>query len=258
MTKRVWVLMLVFLLILSGCSSATIEEQPDTVSDSFEVCVSEESKLVETAASERPETALHQIELNDSTVESEAADVSVTATCRENPDPEPVTESLESEIPREIEVSEAPHEEAVSIADPESSSFQEVESPSNGEQDHEGPEETIPEGSAVPDPGQESVEPEPEPVIPEEDLEPEPVPAFDIGYWINYAKSLAESKGLKLDASATDCWDNPITANPDCIYLERDLNSRLSRYANDEEIADVWIWYEDLGNQHYLIYIGYA
>ena len=40
--------------------------------------------------------------------------------------------------------------------------------------------------------------------------------------------------------------------------MERDLNSRLNRYANDEEITDVWIWYEDLENQHYLIYIGYA
>ena len=258
MTKRMWILMLVLLLILSGCSSATIEEQPDTVLDSSEVCVPEENKLVETAVSERPEIVPHQKEREDFTEESEAADVSVTATCRENPDPEPVTESLDSEIPREIEVSEAPHEEAVSIADPESSSFQEVESPSNGEPDHEEPEETIPADSAVPDPGQEPVEPEPEPEIPEEDLKPEPAPAFDIGYWINYAKSLAESKGLKLDASATDCWDNPITSNPDCIYLERDLNSRLSRYANDEEITDVWIWYEDLGNQHYLIYIGYA
>ena len=258
MTKRMWILMLVFILILSGCSSATIEKQPDTVSDSSEACVPEENKLVETTVSDRPETVLQQKELEDSTVESEVGDVFVTATGRENPDPEPVTESLESEIPREIEVCEAPHEEAVSIADPESSSFQEVESPSTGEPDHEEPEQIIPEGSAVPDPGQEPVEPEPEPEIPEEDQEPEPVPAFDIGYWVNYAKSLAESKGLKLDASATDCWDNPITANPDCIYLERDLNSRLSRYANDEEITDVWIWYEDLGNQHYLIYIGYA
>ena len=73
-----------------------------------------------------------------------------------------------------------------------------------------------------------------------------------------YAKDLAESKGLTLNTEATECWDNPITANPDCIYLERDLNARLNRYSGDTDITDVWIWFEDLGNQHYLIYIGYA
>ena len=116
--------------------------------------------------------------------------------------------------------------------------------------------DTPPVESSAPELEPEPVQTEPEPETQAE--EPEPEPDFDIGYWISYAKGLAESKGLRLDASATDCWDNPITANPDCIYLERDLNSRLNRYANDEEITDVWIWYEDLGNQHYLIYIGYA
>ena len=82
--------------------------------------------------------------------------------------------------------------------------------------------------------------------------------SFDIDYWISLARGMAEEKGLHLDPSAMDCWDNPITANASCIYIERDLNSRLSRYAGDEEITDVWIWYEDLGNQQYLIYIGYA
>ena len=64
--------------------------------------------------------------------------------------------------------------------------------------------------------------------------------------------------GLTLDSSATDCWDNPITAKPTCIYLERDISSRLKRYAADESITDVWIWYECVGTGSYLIYIGYA
>lgn len=83
-------------------------------------------------------------------------------------------------------------------------------------------------------------------------------PAFDIEHWISYAKSTAVSLGLTLDSSATDCWDNPITAKPTCIYLERDINSRLNRYAKDEEITAVWIWYECIGTSSYLIYIGYA
>ena len=44
----------------------------------------------------------------------------------------------------------------------------------------------------------------------------------------------------------------------DCIYLERDINSRMSRYAKDEDITDVWIWYECVGTNSYLIYVGYA
>ena len=85
-----------------------------------------------------------------------------------------------------------------------------------------------------------------------------PEPTFDIDCWISYAKSTAVSLGLTLENSATECWDNPITAKPTCIYLERDINSRLKRYAEDKSITDVWIWYECVGTDKYLIYIGYA
>ena len=96
------------------------------------------------------------------------------------------------------------------------------------------------------------------PATTEPEPAPEPEPAFDIDCWISYAKSTAVSLGLTLDSSATDCWDNPITAKPTCIYLERDINSRLNRYAKDGEITAVWIWYECVGTSSYLIYIGYA
>lgn len=88
--------------------------------------------------------------------------------------------------------------------------------------------------------------------------EPESEPAFDIEHWISYAKSTAVSLGLTLENSATECWDNPITADQGCIYLERDINSRLKRYAEDESITDICIWYECIGTGSYLIYIGYA
>ena len=96
------------------------------------------------------------------------------------------------------------------------------------------------------------------PVITEPEPTPETEPAFDIEHWISYAKSTAVSLGLTLDSSATDCWDNPISAEQGCIYLERDINSRLKRYAEDKSITDVWIWYECVGTDKYLIYIGYA
>ena len=91
--------------------------------------------------------------------------------------------------------------------------------------------------------------------------EPEPTekPApFDIDHWITFAKKYAVSIGLVLDSTAVDCWDNPIRAGAHCIYLERDLQSRLNRYAKDEDITDVWIWTEATDNDCYDIYIGYA
>ena len=90
------------------------------------------------------------------------------------------------------------------------------------------------------------------------ELTPEPVPSFDIDYWIGYAQSCAQGLGLRLESSAVDCWDNPIGAGPHSTCLERDISSRMNRYANDPDITDVWIWYESTGGNNYNIYIGYA
>ena len=109
----------------------------------------------------------------------------------------------------------------------------------------------------LPEEPEETESPKEEPSVPTI-TEPEPEPAFDIDYWISYAKSTAVSLGLTLENSATECWDNPITADQGCIYLERDINSRLKRYAEDKSSTDVWIWYECVGTDKYLIYIGYA
>ena len=91
------------------------------------------------------------------------------------------------------------------------------------------------------------------------ELEPTEKPApFDIDHWIAYAMSYAESKGLVLSDTAVDCWDNPIRAGEHCIYLEGNIQSRLNRYAKDEDITDVWIWAESTNDDCYDIYIGYA
>ena len=95
---------------------------------------------------------------------------------------------------------------------------------------------------------------EPEPPAAEEPTEP----AFDIQTWIDYAKAYAESVGLRLESSAVDCWDNPISAGAHCSYLERDIQSRLNRYARDGDITDVWIWAEARSDGKYDLYIGYA
>lgn len=108
-------------------------------------------------------------------------------------------------------------------------------------------------------PTQATVPGETEATIPSQPVtQPQPEPEFEIDYWIDYAKSYARSLGLNLSADAVDCWDNPITAGAHCIYLERDIRNRLSRYSKDEDITDVWIWAVDLGNGIYDLYIGYA
>ena len=111
-----------------------------------------------------------------------------------------------------------------------------------------------------------SAAPEPEapqapaaPVEPETPAEPEqPEPAFSIDYWIAYAQNYARGTGLNLDPTAVDCWDNPITTGAHCIYLERDIQNRLNRYAKDETILDVWIWADSRSDGSYDLYIGYA
>ena len=120
------------------------------------------------------------------------------------------------------------------------------------------PAETVPPTTKTPVVEDEKLTTPPpiESVGPEETKPTEP--AFDINYWIDYAKSYAQSKGLVLSEAAIDCWDNPIGAGAHCIYLERDIQSRLNRYAKDEDITDVWIWAEATGNGRYDLYIGYA
>ena len=93
---------------------------------------------------------------------------------------------------------------------------------------------------------------------PSESVTEPPKAEFDINYWISFARSYALQIGLEIDETAVDCWDNPTTANADCIYLERNLTHRLDRYNRDDDITAVNIWAERLGNENYLIYIAYA
>lgn len=115
-------------------------------------------------------------------------------------------------------------------------------------------ETTQPKASVPPAAPTETQPQEPEPPAAEGPAEP----AFDIQTWIDYAKAYAESVGLRLESSAVDCWDNPISVGTHCSYLERDIQSRLNRYARDEDITDVWIWAEARSDGKYDLYIGYA
>lgn len=119
------------------------------------------------------------------------------------------------------------------------------------------PTETTPPKASEPEPPEEPTETQPQESKPPDEEEPTE-PAFDIQTWIDYAKAYAESVGLRLESSAVDCWDNPISAGTHCSYPERDIQSRLNRYARDEDITDVWIWAEARSDGKYDLYIGYA
>lgn len=84
------------------------------------------------------------------------------------------------------------------------------------------------------------------------------VPEFNIQTWIDYAKTYALNVGLRLESSAVDCWDNPITAGAYSSCLERDIQNRLDRYSRDKDITDVWIWAQARSDGSYDLYIGYA
>ena len=86
----------------------------------------------------------------------------------------------------------------------------------------------------------------------------EQIEEFDISYWISYAQNYAQSIGLTLDETATECWDNPISANANNKNIGDDIESRLNRYKNIEGFTSVWIWAEKISDTQYELYIGYA
>ena len=172
-------------------------------------------------------------------------------------------EPAQSTVPQEIttvSVSGSTEIPAESTAEPETEKAQpKISTPAKEETlpTVSSPTETTPPKASEPEPSEEPTETqpqEPEPPATEEPAEP----SFDIQTWIDYAKAYAESVGLRLESSAVDCWDNPISAGTHCSYLGRDIQSRLNRYARDEDITDVWIWAEARSDGKYDLYIGYA
>ena len=171
------------------------------------------------------------------------------------------TKPAQSTVPQEqatVSVSESTEIPAENTAEPETEKAQpEISTPAKEEMPPtvSSSTETVPPKASEPPTEPMATQPqEPEPPVAEEPTES----AFDIQTWIDYAKAYAESVGLRLESSAVDCWDNPIDADADCIYLERDIQSRLNRYARDEDITDVWIWAEARSDGQYDLYIGYA
>ncbi len=229
MKAKIAVLFLIGLLCLTmGCSNTSpITKEPAPVSSSESKEVPDQAKP--TQATEKTEAE----KLQGTAQEETKPTVEATASVSES-------DTQTTEVP-----DQADHSTAV------------LPQPSE-------PEKKTDESERRPETAAPTEKEQPTPPATEESTTPEPPkeepaePVFDIDYWISFAKSYAESIGLVLDNGAVYCWDNPIAAGVKCKYTEGDIRGYLDRYAKDDEITDVWIWYEQTGSGSYEIYIGYA
>jgi len=236
-SKIAVILLAVFLCLTTGCNNAShIAETPDPISSSDSNIVPSES---ETAQAEKKT----EVDRPQST--------------------ESQTDSRVAEFPASISESDTQTTEVPDQADHSTAVLPQSSEPGKKTDEPERRPETAastapPETEPPAPPATEAPKPAEQPQPTEPPTQEPTAPAFDISYWISFAKSYAESVGLTLNSEAVYCWDNPIDADAGCIYLERDIQSRLNRYAADADITDVWVWYESVSAGSYLIYIGYA
>ena len=233
-SKIAVILLAVFLCLTTGCNNAShIAQTPDPISSSDSNIVPSES---ETAQAEK-KTEVDRPQSTESQTDSRAAEF-----------PASVSESdtQTTEVP-----DQADHRTAVlpQPSEPEKKTDESERRPETAAPTEK--EQPTPPATEEPKPAEQPQPPEPPQEEPTE-------PAFDIGYWIGFAKSYAESVGLTLNNEAIYCWDNPIAAGTNCQYTERDIEGYLNRYAKDSDITDVWIWYEQTGTDSFAVYIGYA
>lgn len=234
MKSKIAVLFLIVLLCLtSGCSNTShIAEQPTSVSSS--------------GSNEAPD----QAETAQATKKTEVEQPRST---------EPKDDDRSAEAPSGVSESSFQTKPASEQPNSGKTPPQVSEPPKTPDESERQPEASAPSEKEQPTPpATEEPKPADQPQ-PTEPPKPEPTePAFDIIYWISFAKSYAESVGLTLNSEAVYCWDNPIAAGSQCKYTERDIKGYLNRYANDPDITDVWIWYEQTGTGSFEVYIGYA
>lgn len=238
MKPKIAVLLLAVLLCLTtGCNNAShIAEMPDPISSSDSNIVPSESETAQAEKKtevDRPQSTESQ---TGNRVTEFPASVSESAT-----QPTEVPEQADHSTAVLPQPSEPEKKTDESERRPETTA-----SPAPSET-----EQPIPPATEEPKPSE-----PPQPTQPS--TEPPTEPSFDIGYWVNFAKSYAESVGLTLDSGAAYCWDNPIAAGSKCRYTERDIKGYLDRYAKDSDITEVWVWYEQTSGNSYEVYIGYA
>lgn len=224
------------MLILSACSVDPVSSSEESPTGSV---VSEES--TETSRMEEnldvPKSPLHQ------------TDSSSQAIDKENGSQTPVFQT-DSES---IGANRSPVEEPTSEATPDTVTASEPVTEPVTEPVQNQPQE--PDSKPDPEPG--TTQEKPPEQAPGAETTESSAPAFDVSGYVGIAKSYGQFIGLKLDSSATACWDDPIYANADSLYIQRDIQDTLNWY-KESGFTSFWVWTENLGNNDYHIYIGYA
>lgn len=217
------------MIFLVGCNGNTAKEAAQEITKketSFPAGNTETNSQEETA--EEPESTAVQEETpftaeeSQSTAESQTVTTVQTKPAEEKTAETPVTEKPKAEPPKQTTT--------------QAESEKQTEQPK---------EQTTAEQKPVEKPAE------------QKPTEP-PKQTFDVSPYVSYAKEYAVSIGLSLDSTATECWDNPISANPNRSGIKSDIESRLNRYKNSEGFTAVWIWTEKLSDTEYNIYIGYC
>lgn len=222
-----------FIVSFSGCANT---DHPPTIQDSSGIEVAASEADVSTVPEEHSAAFV-----SESKVSSADSTVAVKTKTESAEESQPITEQnpqAQSQSPQTVISNDTPKSEPPKTVEP-------------------APEpKPTPMQQSTPPPAEEppKVEQPQETTPPEEPA----VPDFNIQTWIDYAKNYAVSVGLRLESSAVDCWDNPITAGAYSACLDRDIESRLNRYSHDNDITDVWIWAEARSDGSYDLYIGYT
>lgn len=231
MKKRTFAAAMLTPLLLAGCA-----DQPPSYDDTENESQLESSMVY--SETELPETGTFSFLVGEESglpVISEAPETETSSvSVQEQPETQPQTVS--SEPKQEEQPISAPNSQPVTTQE-------EKEPASRPEQ----PQSTVTTSN--------------EPIASESQTPPVPtepeVPAFDVSAYIQFAKEYGLQLGLSLDITVTACWDDPLTANAGCRYLERDLKDRLDWYKASGFTA-FWVWAEQVAAGEYLIYIGYA
>lgn len=225
--------MLLLVTVISACS-----KQPDEQIDS----PAPETEVLQTAVDIQPEL---QEEVLSSGIEKNSDTES-------EPSEQPVTEPTQTGS--SVEQND---EKSHSAVEPDSQTPVETEPPK--QPPTQPTVETAPPTTPAPteQPKEEPPTEPSEPTAPEPTQEPV-IESYDIEAHLSFARSSAQSIGLTLDSTATDCWDNPISANPNLSNVNENIASRLNRYKNTDGFTAVWIWAVQVSDNGYQIYIGYA
>lgn len=197
------------MIFLVGCNGNTAKEAAQEITKtetSFPAGNTETDSQEETA--EEPESTTVQEETPITAEESQStAERQTVATVQTKPAEEKTADTPATEKPKA-----EPPKQTTTQAEPE-------------KQTEQPKEQTTAEQKPVEKPTEKPAEPKP--------TEPHKQ-TFDVSPYVSYAKEYAVSIGLSLDITATECWDNPISANPNRSGIKSDIESRLNRYKNSE------------------------